>query len=168
MNGSPWYRAAHRMLILTGATDTSSEAWGGLIRAPGSPDFSAMGDFPEEWTGRHINVQEAYALLETLKLFCKEKPRQLAGTRTVIDVDNKTLYYAFKKGNARNSTMHAIISQLFWLQVNEEFTLELRWVSSAANKEADDLTRQAGGEHVCMTSTAFARIWEIWGSSIWT
>ena len=72
-----------------------------------------MGDSPEEWASRHINVQEAYVLLETLKPFCKEKPRQLAGTRTVVDVDNKTLYYTFKNGNSRNSTMHAIISQLF-------------------------------------------------------
>ena len=72
MNGSPWYRAAHRMLTLTGVLDASSEAWKGLIRTPGSPDFSAMGDFREEWASRHINVQEAYALLETLNLFCKE------------------------------------------------------------------------------------------------
>ena len=42
------------------------------MRAPSSPDLSAMGDFPEEWAGRHINVEEAYVLLETLKLFCKE------------------------------------------------------------------------------------------------
>ena len=118
------------MLTLTGATGASSEAWGGLIRAPGSPDFSAMGDILEEGASRHINVQETYALLETLKLFCEEKPRQLAGTRTVVDVDIKTLYYAIKKGNTRNSTMHTSISQLFWLQVNEKFTLELRWVLS--------------------------------------
>ena len=76
-----------------------------------------MGDVPEEWASRHINVQEAYMLLETLKLFCKLKPRQVAGTRTVVDVDDKTLYYSFKKGNARNSMMYAIISQLFWPQV---------------------------------------------------
>ena len=101
------------MLTLTGATDASSEAWGSPIRAPGSPDFLEMGEFPEEWAGRHINVQEAFALLETLKLFSKEKPRQLAGTRTVVDVDSKTLYYAFKKINTRNSTIHAFISQLF-------------------------------------------------------
>ena len=111
INESPWYRAAHRILTLTGATDASSEAWGGLIRAPGSPDFSAMGDFSEKWASRHINVQEAYALLETLKLFCKEKSRQLADTRTIVGVDSKTLCYAFKKENARNSMMHAIISQ---------------------------------------------------------
>ena len=101
-------------------------------------------------------------------MFCKERPRQLAGTRAVVDVDNKTLHYVFEKGNARNSTMHAIISQLFWLQVNEECTLELRWVSSPASKEADDLTLQSVGEHVRMTSTAFARIWKIWGGSILT
>ena len=59
--------------------------------------------------------------------------------------------------------MHAIVSQLFWLQVNEKFMLQLRWVSSAVNKEADDLTRQAVGEHVRLTSSAFASIWEIWG-----
>ena len=87
--------------------------------------------------------------------------RRHPNTRTVVDVDNKTLYYAFKKGNARNSTINAIISHLFWLQVNEDFTLELRWVSSAANKERNDLTRQMVGEHVRMTSMGFARIWKI-------
>ena len=92
-----------------------------------------------------------------------EKPRQLAGTHTIMDVDNKNLYLAFRKGRARNSTMHAIVSQLFWLQINEESTLELRWVSLAANKEADDLTRQAIGEHVRLTSSAFARLWSSGG-----
>ena len=48
MNGFPRYSEAHRMLILTGATDASSEAWGGPVREPGSPDFSMMSDFPEE------------------------------------------------------------------------------------------------------------------------
>lgn len=144
MNGSPWYGAAHHVVTLTGATDASSEAWGGVFRAPGLEAFQAMGDFPEEWASSHINVQEAYALLETLKLFCKERPGQLSGTRTLVDVDNKTLYYAFKKGRAKDSRMHEIITQLFWLQVSADFTLELRWVCSADNKEADDLTRHLG------------------------
>ena len=34
MNGSSWCRAAHRMLTLIGATDASSEAWGGPFPTP--------------------------------------------------------------------------------------------------------------------------------------
>ena len=34
MNGASWYRAAHQVLTLYGATDASSSGWGGLIRSP--------------------------------------------------------------------------------------------------------------------------------------
>ena len=32
LNGASWYRAEHKMVILTGASDASSSGWGGLIR----------------------------------------------------------------------------------------------------------------------------------------
>lgn len=45
-NGALWYRAEHKMLTLTGATDASSSRWGGLTRSPGCDVFKAGGDFP--------------------------------------------------------------------------------------------------------------------------
>ena len=160
MNGAPWYRAAHHVISLNGATDASSGGWGGLVRGPESVVFEAAGDFPDEWSSCHINVQEAYALLETLNLFCAARPLQLAGSKVVIDVDNKTLYYAFRRGKAKESRMHDIIVQLFWLQVDADFTLELRWVCSEENKEADDLSRPGAEHYAGLESKLFGQLWQ--------
>lgn len=46
MNGASWYKAAHHVLALTGATDASSRGWGGLVRGPGVADYRAAGDGP--------------------------------------------------------------------------------------------------------------------------
>ena len=34
LNGAPWYDATRHVLTISGATDASSQAWGGLIRGP--------------------------------------------------------------------------------------------------------------------------------------
>ena len=158
-NGASWYRAAHQRITLHGATDASSRGWGGLIRSPGHELFQAAGDFPDEWAEKHINVQEAYALLEILRLFCQDRHKQVAGSTVVLDVDNKTLFHAFNKGRAKDTSMHDVITDLFWLQVKQDFTLKLRWVASADNAEADDLSRPEAGEYVRLEPSKFAELW---------
>ena len=95
-----------------------------------------------------INVQEGYALQQTLRLFCADHPDDVAGATLVSDVDNKVLHDAFKRGRARNTLMHDTIIALFWLQVRHDFTLKLRWVSSAANADADDMSRPGSDDYV--------------------
>ena len=85
-------------------------------------------------------MQEGYALQQTLRLFCADHPDDVAGATLVSDVDNKVLHDAFKRGRARNTLMHDTIIALFWLQVRDDFTLKLQWVSSAANADADDMS----------------------------
>ena len=128
MNGASWHEAAHHVLALTGATEAPSRGWGGLVRGPGVDDYVAAGDFPDDWSEAHINVQEAYALWEMTRLFCAARPEQVAGSTVLVDVDNKTLFYAFLRGKARDSRMHEVIPKLFWLQIDRDFTLRLRWV----------------------------------------
>ena len=73
------------------------------------------------------------------------------------------MHDAFKKGRSRNTQTHNLITKLFWLQVKEDFTLELRWVCSEANWAADSLTRPERTEHARLSQPAFNRLWKTWG-----
>ena len=163
MNGATWFQAQHRVLSVSGATDASSSGWGGVMRGPDQALLEAAADFPDEWVEAHINEKEAYALLETIRLFSMARPSQIQGSTVVVDVDNQTVFYAFRKGKSPNARMHEVITSLFWLQVDLDFSLNLRWVCSADNKEADDLSRANGEEYVRLTQGAFATLWESWG-----
>ena len=66
----------------------------------------------------------------------------------MVDVDNTTMFHAFRKGRASDERMHDLIKFLFLLQVDYDFTLKLKWACSAHNKDADDLTRPGVLEHV--------------------
>ena len=51
--------------------------------------------------------------------------------------------------------MHDLIESLFWLQVDADFTLKLKWVGSADSRDADDLTRPGAVEHVRLEQRFF-------------
>ena len=73
------------------------------------------------------------------------------------------MHDAFKKGRSRNAQTHDLITKIFWLQVKENFTLELRWVCSKVNPAVDSLTGPERTEHVRLYQAAINRLWEIWG-----
>ena len=162
LNGAPWYDATRHALTITAATDASSQAWGGLSRRPfgAFSVFKAALDFPASWHNVHINVKETFALHGVLKLATTTHPGCLKGSTAVVDVDNKTMHDAFKKGRSRNAQTHGLSTKLFWLQIKEDFTLELRWVCSEANWGADSLTRPERTEHVRLPQAAFNRLWK--------
>ena len=91
--------------------------------------FGVAADFPTEWYNAHINVRETlFALHEVLKLAIMTHPGCLKGSIAVVDVDNQAKHDAFKKGHSYNAQTHNLVTKLFWLQVETELTLELRWV----------------------------------------
>ena len=62
LNGAPWYDATWHILTISGATDASSQAWGGLIRGPfgAFSVFKAAADFSVAWHNAHSNVKETF------------------------------------------------------------------------------------------------------------
>ena len=170
LNGEPWYDATRHTLTISGATGASSQAWGGLIRGPfgAFSVFKAAADFPAAWHNVHINVKETFALHEVLKLATTTHPGCLKGSTAVVDIDNKPMHDALKEGRSRNTQTHEFITKLFWLQIKEDLTLELRWVCSEANWAADSLTRPERTEHVRLSQATFDRLWKtLGGGLIW-
>lgn len=163
-NGASWYRAEHKLLTLTGATDASSSGWGGLIHSPGCDVFRAGGDFPPDVANHHINLQEGYALQQTLQMYCADFSDRIAGSTLVSDIDNKVFHDSFKRGRAKNTLMHGMIIDLFWLQVEYDFMLKLRWVNSKANAEADALSRPGSDDYVRLDEEVFGKLWSWAGS----
>ena len=170
MNGASWYDATHHSLKLTGATDTSSSAWGEIVRGP----FKSLNvlkeaaDFPAEWIGVHINVKETFVLHEVLCLLVAQYPDHLSGIILAVDVDNTTMVHAFRKGRAGDERMHDLIKSLFWLQVDSDSTLTLKWVCSADNRDADDLTRPGAVAPVRLGSNGVSAAYGTRGEvSIW-
>ena len=165
LSGARWYDATRHVLTISGATDASSQAWGGLIRGPfgAFSVFKVAADFLAAWRNAHINVKETFALHEVLKLATTTHPGCLKGITAVVDVDNKPIHDAFKKRRSRNTQTHDLITKLFWRQVKEDFPLELRWVCSQANWAADSLTRPERTEHIRLSQAAFDRLWEYGG-----
>lgn len=95
---------------------------------------------------------------QILQMFCEDRPEQVAGCTVVVDVDNKTLLHAFSRSRSRDLHTQEIITELFWFQVRRDFTLKLRWVCSAANAEADYLSRTEAGEYVRLEIAKFATL----------
>ena len=70
LKGAPWYDATRHVMIIIGATNASSQAWGALIRGPFGvfSVFRAAADFPAKWHNSHINVKKTFALHGVIKL----------------------------------------------------------------------------------------------------
>ena len=168
LNGVPWYGATRYVLTITEATDASSQAWGGLIRGPFGAFFvfKAATDFPTAWHNGHINVKETFALHEVLKLATTTHAGCLKGSTAVVYVDNETIHDVFEKGRSQNPQTHDLLTKLFWLQVKEDFTLELRWVCSEVNWAADNLTRPERTKHVRLSRRRSIGCGKPWGGGV--
>ena len=100
LNAAPRYDATRHVLTISGATDASSQARGGLIRGPfgAFSAFKAATDFPAARHDAHINVKETFALHEVPKLVTTTRPGGLKGSTAVVDVDHKRCTIPLRKG----------------------------------------------------------------------
>ena len=80
-----------------------------------------------------------------------------------MDVYNRSVVNAFKKGRSRNPTTHAMPIKLFELQVTEGFWLSLRWVPTADNASADVITRPGRDEVIRLRPPTFQQLRAFFG-----
>ena len=100
LNGAPWYDATRHVLTISGATDASSQAWGGLIREPfgALSVFKAAAGFPAACHHAHINVNKTFVLHEVLKLMTTTHPGCLKGSTAVVVLVMKRCTMPLRKG----------------------------------------------------------------------
>ena len=160
----PWFKARHFKLTLTqGSSDASSTQYGGVVALPHGP-FTVGGGFPADWIPRPINGKETFALLEVLSECCRVNPGALYRAQLLMDVDNSSTVTSFRKGRSSNPINHAMLVQLFELQVAHGFWLTLRWVPSATNRTADAITRPSIHEIVRLRPHAFRSLERFFGA----
>lgn len=84
-------------------------------------------------------------------------------SKAVIHGDNKLLlFHAFRRGKARDTMMHKIVSKLFRLQWYDEFTFDIRWVCSVLNNDADDPLRPEATGYTRSEHRVFYLCWISW------
>ena len=130
MNGASWYEPNHNSIAITGTTDRCVIS--GMRKCRSEPpriqeSIRAAADFPPDLAQAHISIKETFALHEVLRLLVDDQPEYLRGSIATIDVDNTTMFYSVRKGRAKDAYMHQIVCQLFWLHVEADCTLKLRW-----------------------------------------
>ena len=99
------------------------------------------GVFPSDWLSTHINQKAMYALYHLLRQFCERHQDVLRRMQDLIDVDGQSMVGAYNRGRAKNRETHALLMQLFALQVEHGFMLSLNWISTAENGVADAISR---------------------------
>ena len=141
-------------------SSSCSFIWGQKRYCNGNPNTFRK---PESFfqPSKVLLVQSSKMLL--VRLLVAQYPDHLSGTILVVDVNNTTMFHAFRKGRVGDERVHDLITSLFWLQVDSAFTLKLKWVYSADNRDADDLTRPEAVEHVRLKQWCFGRLWGEWG-----
>ena len=87
-----------------------------------------------------------------------DHPDDVAGSTLVLDVDNKVLHDAFKRGRAKNTIMYDIIIDLFGCQCGMILRSTCDEMSSAANADADDMSRPGSDDYVRLDKWLFGEL----------
>ena len=163
-----WQRARHFTASSTcGSTDASSIGWGGVVNASSGP-FRAGGVSLQHWISRYINSKEMYALYHVLWQFCTRLPDALRRAQVFVDVDNQSVVGAFKRGRANDPGTHALLVQLFDLQVEHGFMLTLKRIPTAANGITDASSRPSRGSIIRCTPGLSGTCGRPWARSVLT
>lgn len=73
-----------------------------------------------------------HALYHVLRQFRTRYPDALRRAQVFVDVDDQSVLGAFKRGRAKDPGTHALLVQLFDLQVEHGFMLKLKWIPTAS------------------------------------
>lgn len=137
--------------VFRGVGRSGSYGDGGLPRGRGVPGGLVI--------QTHQPEGNSHALYYLLRQFCARLPEVLRRAQVLGDVDNQSVVGGFNRGRARNREAHALLVQLFELQIEYDFMLSLRWVPTEANGMADAISRPSRETTVRVSPAAFERVW---------
>ena len=90
----------------------------------------------------------------------------LRRAQVLVDVNNQSVVGAFNRGRAKNRETHALLVQLFALQVEHGFILLLMLVPTAENGVADAIWRPSRDAIIRIAPAAFGVLWDEMGPLI--
>ena len=162
-NGARWLQTHHSVLRLQ--TDASSRRWGGVLKDKnGNTTLEAGEEFAEGEMHLKIEEKEALAIERTLVMIADAHGWEfLEGKRIDVWVDNLALVFAMAKGASRRKQVHEVLERLFWMKLDQRFTLHPIWWSTKANWEADAITRTRLSDDWILTRNNFLQVWEAFG-----
>jgi hypothetical protein len=147
------------MIEIRGFTDASSRRFAGSFTVQGKTREIVASDFSESDAGKHINIKEGLALVRSLGAIARKYSDIIKGSRVECRIDNQTLEKTIlREGSSKNRELTEICKQLFWLQINFDFKLEVAFTPSKDN-EADEFTREDGINDLRLKREAFLQIW---------
>ena len=116
---------------------------------PRSPKYFAQRQaFRPTWSMRILISSRLSHFMQFFDCRQKTRPSTFGVAHPNIDVESTIMFDSVRKELTKGARMHGSVSQLFWLQVEADFILKLRWVSSKDNIATDTLTRPESTEHV--------------------
>jgi hypothetical protein len=132
---------AHPRHVVVGLhTDASSYYWGGkVVQSPASmelPDKEFGGPIPAHLCDEHIQVKEAFALVETLKLLGPN----VRNSWIDVGIDNVAVLFAARLMRGRSRMMFGVLKQLAFVQRDFSLRLSYHYVPSKLN-ESDEISR---------------------------
>ena len=89
----------------------------------------------------------------------KTRPSTFGVAYPNIDIENTIMFDSVRNNSpSKGARMHVSVSQLFWSQVEADFILKLRSISSKNNVVTDALTCPESTEHVQLYHVVIDRI----------
>ena len=125
-----------------------------------SGTFPAGGGLPSDWSSKHINQKEMYVLYHLMRQFRERHSDVLRRAQVLIDVDNQSVVRAFNRRRVKNRETHALLVQLFTLQVEHGFMLSLKWIPTAENGVADAISRPSRETIIRIAPVTFKALWD--------
>ena len=162
LNGSHWTSPGHFCVLLqdfVAHADSSSRRWAGVVVSSRFP-FQTAADFGEADVHLHINEKEAIAFWKLMCNFLPFHRDEVRRKKLLVHTDNLVLYYIYKaQGSSVNLNITSILKKLFWLQLEYQCVIDLKWIPSADNL-ADPLTRVPVLEDLRLNRKVFLMIWK--------
>ena len=154
----PWQRARHFVAAFTKrSSKASSLAWGGVVDTA-SGALPAGGAFPPNRLSKHINQREMYVLYYFLQQFWTRRLDVLRRAQVLIDVGNQSVAGDFHRQRSKNREAHALLMQLFELQVEYGFMLSLKWIPTAENEVSEAISRPSRDAIIRIAPASFKEI----------
>ena len=135
--------------------DASHLGWGGVLDGT----VPAQGMWTGRSRGRHINFLELMAVHHTLQVFLKE----LQGESVLLWEDNMTVVHILTNRTTRSPELMHLLRRVWWLIDSAGIDLQVRYVASKDNAQADALSRGSPWDDLTLLPQVWRDLDGRWG-----